>query len=227
MKHFLNVKRKFLTIFLCLFSLLFCGCLFSCSKKINLLDYVSELRNNIFIAETDEFSLRIYAVVKESPYLADGIVQERSARVEAHLVAPEGGETCNLTFSYNGKSYGGEMSFDNVKTEYYFSRTLDVSTASELPCVIEYGDTTIEVTAVTVKTVETLTPENILKDLEHEEAELFSSLSDKYGFAGEIYLRLIYEDSPFYYVGIIDRNGKISAFLLNANTGKILAKRKS
>jgi len=225
MKHFLNAKKRFLPVFLCLLTLFYGFC--SCAKKLDLSDYVSELRSNIYIAEKDGFSLRIYAVLKESPYVADGIVQERSARVEAHLIAPEGQETCRLTFSYGGKDYGGEMSFDNVKTEYYFSRTLELSNASELPCVIEYGSTKVEFTAVSVKTAETLSPENILKNLHREESEFFSSLTDKYGFSGEIYLRLIYEDAPYYYVGVIDRNGKINAFLLNANTGKILAKRKS
>ena len=227
MKHFLNVKRKISLIFSCLFSFLFCASLSSCSKRLDLMDYVSELRKNIFVAETEDFSLRIYSVVKESPYLADGIVQERSPRVEAHLITPEGRETCSISFFYNGKTYGGEMSFDNVKTEYYFSRTLDISNANELPCTIEYGNTKIEITAVSVKTSETFSPETILKKLEREEKELFTSLTDRYGFDGEIYLRLIYEDAPYYYVGIIDRNGKINAFLLNANTGKILAKRKT
>ena len=119
------------------------------------------------------------------------------------------------------------MSFDNVKTEYYFSCTLDISKASELPCRIEYGDTTLEMNALSVCTEDTLTPQNILKNLQTEEAELFASLTDEYGFAGEIYIRLIYEESPYYYVGIIDRNGQIHAFLLNATTGKILAKRTS
>ena len=53
------------------------------------------------------------------------------------------------------------------------------------------------------------------------------SMTDKYGFTGEIYIRLIYEDAPYYYVGIIDRNGTINAFLLNATSGKILAKRQT
>ena len=204
-----------------------CGLLTSCNKKIDYFDYVSELRSDIFLAETDGFSLRIYAVTKENPYVMDGIPKERSARVEAYLVAPEGDETCNFSFTHDGQSYGGEMSFDNVKTEYYFSCSLELSGASELPCRIEYGNTILELNALSVRTADTLTPENILTNLETEESELFSSLTDKYGFAGEIYLRLIYEDAPYYYVGIIDRNNNIHAFLINAKTGKLLAKRTS
>lgn len=50
-------------------------------------------------------------------------------------------------------------------------------------------------------------------------------MTDANGFAGEIYLRLIYEDVPYYYVGIIDREGRIFALLVDSEDGKILAKR--
>lgn len=230
MTIFSESKRRFLHLknALCLLLALLFSCLLAaCNKEIDYFDYVSELRSNIFLAEADGFSLRIYAVTKENPYLTDGIPMERSTRVEAYLIAPEGDEACNFAFTYADKTHGGEMSFDNVKTEYYYSCTLDVSEATELPCHIEYGEKTLDLKAVSVRTEDTLTPQNILNDLRNEETKLFASLTDKYGFAGEIYLRLIYEDSPYYYVGIIDRSGNINAFLINAKTGKILAKRKS
>ncbi len=214
------------SLFVCLL-LLLGGFLSSCKRSIDYFDYVSELRENIFLCKTEEFSLRIYAVTKEHPYVMDGVKKELSTRVEAYLVPPEGMQTCHLTFTFEGNEYGGEMSFDNVKTEYYFSCTLDVAQASELPCRITYGEKTLEMTAKSVRSSETLTPQNVLKTLETSEANLFTSLTDEYGFAGEIYVRLIYEDAPYYYVGIIDREKNVHAFLINANTGKILAKRSS
>lgn len=199
--------------------------LFSCNKSVRYFDYVSELRSNIFLAEAEGFSLRIYSVVKESPYATDGIPQETYTRTEVYLVAPQGNATCNLTFTANGQEYGGEMSFDNVKMEYSLSCALDTSSCTTLPCRISYGSQELELTANSVLTEQTLTPQAVLQNLQTEEAELFSSMTDKYGFTGEIYIRLIFEDSPYYYVGIIDRDGGIHAFLINAETGKILAKR--
>ena len=73
----------------------------------------------------------------------------------------------------------------------------------------------------------TLSANTVLSKLVKNETELFSSLTDKYGFAGEIYMRLIYEDSSYYYVGIIDREQNTYAFLINAENGNILAKRQS
>jgi uncharacterized membrane protein YkoI len=60
--------------------------------------------------------------------------------------------------------------------------------------------------------------------IDKKEAELEIFLR-KYGFTGEICIRLLYEDAPYYYVGVIGQNGKTTAFLLNGKTGKLLAKR--
>lgn len=196
-----------------------------CSKEVNYLPYVSELRSNIFLTDAEAFSLRIYAVNKESPYRPDGIPHECTHRVEARLTTPSNTETYRFYFTYGGQEFGGEMSYDNVKSEYYFSYPLDVSDATTLPCRIEYGEKSLSLNAPTVKQKDTLSAGEILKKLQAEESELFASLTDKYGFAGEIYIRLIYEESPYYYVGIIDRNGVVHAYLLNAQSGKILAKR--
>ena len=212
-------------IFCFLLLLCLCACLCSCKQEIDYFNYVSELRNNVFLASDNEFSLRIYSVVKESPYSADGVPRETNTRTEIWLVAPSGDQECNLSFEMNGEIYGGEMSYDNVKAEYYLSCNVGVSTLSSLTCSIIYGETTRELTAQSIVSSTTLSPEAALQKLVLSEGELFTAMTDKYGFAGEIYLRLIYEDSPYYYVGVIDRKGKTNAFLINATSGKILARR--
>ena len=199
----------------------------SCQKKIDYFDYVSELRSNIFIAKNDSFSLRVYAVVKESPYGTDGIPREKSSRMETYLLTPEANKTVTITFQIAEQSYGGEMSYDNVKGEYFYSCSADVAQLSSIPCLIVYGEETTEITASSVITANTISPQNALRILQTQQPELFSALTDKYGFAGEIYIRLIFEEVPYYYIGIIDRNEKCNAFLMNAETGKVLARRES
>lgn len=222
MRNFFNQKSRFFCI---LFFVVIAICFYSCKSKLEYFDYVSELRSNIFLAHNEDFFLRIYAAEKETPYLPDGIKKETSCRTEVYLVAPSGEKNCELSFSVNGKTYGGEMSFDNVRAEYYYSCTLDVSNLTELLCSITYGDSKVELTAKSVKTPNVLSPYSVLQNVIQAEPELFSSLTDKYGFAGEIYIRLLYEDSPYYYIGVMDRNENSHAFLINAQTGKILAKR--
>ena len=217
-------KKFFLSLFLSFFCVFF---FCSCKKTITYFDYVSELRSNIFLGKTESFSLRIYAVDKESPYSTDGVPRETFSRMEAYLVAPEGNKTANFTFKIEEKTYSGEMSYDMVKGEYYYACPIDVSSQSEIICSIEYDGVVNEIVTTSVLTQSTISPKAALEKLQKEKAELFSSLTDKYGFAGEIYLRLISEGSPYYYIGIMDRNGNCTAFLMNAETGKILAERKS
>ncbi len=224
---FIHLKNKRIYFFFLTFCLLFLALLSACQKKIDYFDYVSELRDNIFTAETEEYSLRIYSVKKESPYAADGIPKEVSARTEIYFLTPEGDKECQISFSDGKQTYGGEMSFDNVKAEFYYSCSLNISELKEIPCEIRYGDIELSLTATSVKSEKTIAPKPLLNILEKEETELFSSMTDKYGFTGEIYCRLIFEESAYYYVGIIDRSGNIQAFLINAETGKILAKRQS
>jgi hypothetical protein len=199
--------------------------LFGCSKEVDYFSYVSELRNNVFLAQNETFSLRIFSVLKETPYEADGIPKEISHRAEFYLSAPSGDKDYELSFTLNEKTYTAALSYDNVKGEYYYFQTLDISEFDRIDCTLVCDNQTTPLFAQSVKTKTTLSPRDILDKVKASEPTLFSSLTDKYGFAGEIYLRLLYEDAPYYYVGIIDRNGNASAFLLNGETGKILAKR--
>lgn len=203
-------------------ALLFFG---SCSKTIDYFDYVSELRSNVLVATKNNLSLRVFATDKENPYVADGIKRETSPRVEIYLTAPTGVDSYDIFFTYEDKKYGGDMSFDNIKLEYFYSCSLDVSAATEITFTITFDESTAELTATTVRTEETLSPREILSKIETAESETFKALTDKNGFAGEIYMRLIYEENPYYYVGIIDREGKICALLVDSTDGKILAKR--
>ena len=225
--HFLShrLNKAFLRTFSLLVAAVFFLLLTGCKQEMDYTPYISELRSNILLAEEEGFQLRIYAVKKEIPYLADGIPRECNTRLEAYLHAPDGSKTCHLRFTLDSQEIQREMSFDNVKAEYFFSCSLDVSETTSLPCVIEYGDRILQLNATTVRTESILTANNVLSILQTEESELFSTMTDKYGFSGEIYVRLIYENAPYYYVGIIQRDGVVHAFLINAQSGKILAKR--
>lgn len=229
MNTFLKSKTRFFCVkafTLLLLAILTLG-MAGCKKNIDYFSYVSELRNNILLTENENFTLKIYGVSRETPYVTDGIPKESTTRTEIHFIAPEGNQNCTISFTVDGKEYGGEMSFDNVKTEYFLSCTLDISACKNIPCAITYGEKRLEMNALSVLKQDTLTPQDVLVIIQTENTELFTAMTDKYGFTGEIYIRLIYEDAPYYYVGVIDRNGNINAFLLNATSGKILAKRQT
>jgi hypothetical protein len=219
--------KKALKFILALFAVVLFFCFSACNKQVDYLNYVSELRSNILLAQTENFSLRVFALEKETPYSADGVKRETNTLTELHLTAPTGAKTYSISFEVDGEKQGGEMSYDNVKGEYYFSCTLDIRAQTEIKFLLSSGSEQTELVAKSVLTETTLSPETALKTLVEKENELFTSLTDEYGFAGELHVRLIYEDNPYYYIGVTDRNGKTTAFLMSATTGKVLAKREN
>jgi len=232
MKRFFSIfcfhKRAFKVLSFLFASVLLVSFAFfgsSCQKSVNYFEYVSELRNNILLASDEKFSLRVHSVEREIPYLADGIPKEKTTLTEVRLDADGQTGECLVEFVFNGKTYGGEASYDNVKSEYFYSCSLNTSKAEELVFKIRFQDTVYELTAKSVLDGNAYSPQKILDVIRKEEKSLFTSMTDKYGFKGEIYLRLLFEDAPYYYVGIVSRDKKTVAFLLNAKTGKILARR--
>lgn len=230
MKVFLSFIIRFLRSKKFLFLLLACPFLVllpACKKPVDYFSYASEVRSNIFFYKDDTFLLKVHAVKREQPYVADGIARESVPLCEIFLTAPSGNENCEIYFSVDGKKYGGDMSYDGVKAEYYFSCTLDISSLSKIDFSLCYGGGRYEISAKSVVDEAVLSPKLILTRLTTEYKPLFERLTDKYGFQGEIYIRLLFEDSPYYFVGVIERDGKTTAFLLNAVSGKILASRES
>ncbi|MBQ8375240.1 MAG: hypothetical protein IJX98_06705 [Clostridia bacterium] len=214
-----------LTFFLVL-TLAICALLFSsCNREVDYYDFVSELRSNLFLFDGEDYSIRVQDVEKEYPYVSDGYISEMTHKTEIFVLAPSGTTHCNIYFHCNGKTYGGEASFDSVKREYYYSCNADISEAPSLPVRVQFGENSHEITLPSVKTQSTLSAPDALQKLVEAETELFSSLTDGGDFLGEIYIRLLYEDAPYYYIGVVNRNGTSAAFLLDATTGKVLAKR--
>ena len=222
-----SLRRLFVSTLALLFLVAFFYLFPSCKKNEDYFSYLSEYRSNLFLAETEEFSVRIYALEKEHPFIADGGVGEKTKRAEVYITAKDGSESCKVTFHGNGNQYGGEASYDSVKREYFYSCAADLSTAASIPLALQFGDTVYEVTAHSIKQADTLSGEQILMCLQEQEVDLFRSLTDKNGFLAEIHLRLLYEEAPYYYIGIVEKTGKITAFLMDAATGTILAKRES
>ena len=221
------LRRTFIFTFAILFSLALLFLFPSCKKTQDYFSYLSEYRSNLFLVETEQFSLRIYALEKEHPFVADGGVGELTKRTELYITTKDGSNRCAVTFDLDGKTHGGECSYDSVKREYFYSCAVDTSSLSSIPLCVEIEGSRYEVTAYSVKNTDVLSGREILNRLQEQEGDLFVHLTDKNGFLAEIHLRLLYEETPYYYIGIVEKSGKTTAFLLDAATGKILAKRES
>lgn len=212
---------KKILVCLLFFSLLFP--FYSCKKQpFSYADYYSEVRGDIYIAEEDDLLVKIYATLRESPYLSDGYARHMQQRTEVQLFGASG-ETVHISLQLCGEKVEGEMSFDDVKQGYFLHLPNDSFSLENIPISVQREGGSIEMTAKRVE--KTLGYNEAFSNLYCVEKEKISSLKKNNYFEGEIRIRLIYESAPYYYIGIIPQEGEEISYLLDANSGKIIAKR--
>ncbi len=203
-----------------------CLCLpmLSACGKTDYSESLSDIRSDVFRAETEEFTLTLNCVSREHPFLTDGVASPRSDLVE--IILNDGGTGGDYEIYVLGDTvWGGDMSFRNVSSDYYYSRGVDAFPEKSVSLRIKNGDMTQEITATSIKNEKTLSVNDALgKALEHEK-EAVDLLTQNGAFCGEIFVRLLRRDKTYYYVGIADTSGKTISLLLNSETGEVLARR--
>lgn len=212
----MKVKALLLTILLTA-ALPFAGC----GGKPDYGQYVSEERTNIYIYEEDGLSLKIMISDRESPYNADGYKGEMCRICEAVLnlaVTPD-----RVELLVGGK--GGEMSYMSVSKSFYLSFADGELTGESLSVGLTIDGKERTVTATSVLYDGLITTRQALDCVTEYAADLFASLTEGRSFAGEIHLRLLYDEGCFYYVGVCDRQGNTNAYLVDSENGRIIAQR--
>lgn len=203
--------KKSLLLLLCL-PFFLSGC-----SRLNLDDYVSERRSYIYLGEGGNYTVKAESCRREYPYATDGYACETSDLFEVTITAVEREKNLTVSFSIDGERYGGELSYDSVKEEYSYSCGIAVEAES---VVFTVGETSVTATRVNAEDKTS----DVLRAVADAEKETFDALTKGNAFLGEIYVRLIYDEGCYYYVGVADREGHTHSYLTD-ESGQLLAKR--
>ncbi|MBP5242466.1 MAG: hypothetical protein J6Z36_02105, partial [Clostridia bacterium] len=145
--------------------------------------------------------------------------------VEIYLTAPDNTAEYDVSFTVDGREYGGDMSYDNVYARYFYSRTLAAVSAPTLEITLSQGESqTKTLSAKRVKSGAELPMSAIIEKSVEQRKEFFDEKTVNGEFTGEIYLRLLYEEKCYYYIEVISGDSA-RYFLSDALTGEILAER--
>ena len=98
-------------------------------------DRVSEIRSDLFLAETEQFSLTVACVSREYPYADDGIPCPMTDTVEVSIVPAEAFSGTVEVYCEDG--WGGEASFSAVFGDYRFSQGVDAFPQEALSVIVE------------------------------------------------------------------------------------------
>ena len=209
MKKFLYLALA--TVFALFF---FCGC----KKEVNYLNYVSEKRSNIYLYSDDEIEIKIHISERETPYSTDGIKGDISNFTEIFVYLPRNYDEVNISVC----QIEGQMNYRAVENCYYLSSGENF-TGEKVEVKLTFGEESKQYNAVSVLYDGVITCEEAVKCAIDHDSNLFKSMTNKDVFLGEILVRLLYDDGCYYYVGVCDRNKKITAFLVDGERGTIIA----
>ncbi len=185
--------------------------------------HLSEVRSDVFTAQTEEFSLTLSCVTREYPYCSDGVAATKSALIEISLVSELPAAEYSVQLKESG--VGGEMTFRGARGDYFFSAGVTQFPEERVTLLLRCDEEEREVQLRSVKGKDTLTCKQALSAAVNAERALIDRMTREGSFFGEFRVRLILRDIPYYYVGIVGEDGREHALLLDAKSGEVLARR--
>lgn len=212
------MKKFLLSLILCLPALL---CLPACKKNVDYFSYVSEYRKSVYFYKDDLVSVKIYSVDRETPYSLDGVKGDVSNVTEVFLEYANSADEVEIELL----GHGGEMSWQAVTRNYYLSFAGGEINGASIPVTLKIDGAEKQLDVFNVAEEGTIDGKTALKCVREYDGDAFTALTDGSAFAGEIIIRLLYDDGCFYYVGICNRDAEVHAYLVNGSDGRIIAER--
>jgi hypothetical protein len=212
------MKKKFTTLvgFL-LFPLFFSGC----TPTTDYSEYISDCRYDIYLYGDDDVTVKVYLSDRESPFVADGICGEVEPFTEVYVQFNQ--TPTNVSLSCN--AFSGEMSYQSAKDCFYLSVGQTPNWQGEVSMELTFDQKQKNCLLTSVVSEGILSCEQALECVKEHAEEKFSLFTKKGGFDGEIFVRLLYDEGCWYYVGLCDKSGTIYAYLADATLGKVIAER--
>lgn len=194
-----------------------------CAKdEVDYAGYISENRYDIYLYSGGGAEIKIYCSEKESPFIADGIKGNVNALTEIFLQFDESYDEVYVT---SANFTGGDASYLTVKGCWYLSFS-GYQQGESISLTANCDGESREYTLCSVLYDGVMGAEEALKCAVEYDGATFDGLTKNGIFYGEIFLRLLYDAGKCYrYVGVCDRDAKITAYLLDGETGRVIAER--
>lgn len=197
---------------------LFCGC----NAGVDLTGYISEMRSGMFLYSDDFLTLKVYCVSREQPYCADGFCGNVCSLVEIYATFAQNPQSVEAHIGADG----GEMNYEGVNSRYVLSFTHEAYAGEGVDVDITLGEKEKTYRALNVADGSIISCKDALRCAEEYDGGLFAGLKTKRDFKGEIFVRLLYDEGCYYYVGVCDRDKNLTAYLLDGVKGKVIATKK-
>lgn len=193
----------------------------ACKREINYFDCASEIRQDVYLYADDDLQFKIYVGERETPYLTDGIKGEMNGIVEAYLTI----SNCDQEVWLEMESFKGQMNYQAVTKNFYLNFAGDGFESEKVKVKLTLDGKVKEFCAESVLYDGVIDCKTAVDSVAEYAKDKFAQMCASGEFLGEIYVRLLFDEKCYYYVGVCDSLGKISAYLVDGETAKIIAER--
>lgn len=219
--------KRFLLIILTLLSTFFCV---SCKDAINLEMYLSEIRSVAYTHKGEDYLLTVYGEEKETPYLSDGYVGKMemllTVKIENYKTSLD---DASVTITYGEKEVSGNFDYSPLKGKFVAEIKVN-----KLPSENEIRVTVSNKGSEESFTLQKFSKEGVidyktaLNSVAYEKNDHIKKMLSGNGDSIEVRVRILTEgESVYYYVGVVGKEGKTLAYLVDGASGKILAERQT
>lgn len=215
------MKKLLLTTLCIIFTFL----LFSCSKPPLYEGKISQLRQEIFFAENEQFKLVCYPETRENPMENDGICGKIENVIIFRLTFKSSAikdSTYDISFNVNGKSYNGKFEYKTIPNLLTSTISVENINFKDLQVTVTSENQTYSLKAIAQKNSDTITHIKAINQLSKNDEQAKEILnSNNY----ELKIRLIdNEGYDYWYVGFSNGEKSVS-YLIDGKTGEIVAKK--
>ena len=211
--------KRLLILAAAIISAVAAACSAGCSRQVNYGGYVSEKRSDTFVYQDDDVTIKLHCTAKEQPYNTDGICGDVTDLIEIFVTLPKNPQ--ELTVNCGG--LGGEMNYQATQNGYSLWFTAPPFDKKSVEVTLIADGESKSYTALTVRYDGVMSCEQALSCVIEHDKTYFDALTSNGLFDGEIFIRLLYDDGCYYYVGVCDKQKKIKAYLVDGERGKIIA----
>ena len=219
-------KSTFICFILCLTAVfLSCSIFCGCTTKNTLVQYVSELRSDLFFGQSQNYSLKAGYGFKETPYHNDGNVKQKEYSLTFRLEDKETDQLLySLSMTVNSNVYSAEFKINPVTHALTAEIKIDDFNLKSFDVEISVGSNKETVTMHSILPENTISYEKALDCLQEKQSKLLASYYDQNGvFNAEIHIRVLVKDQkPYWYVGLA-KNKNLKALLIDGVSGEVLA----
>ena len=220
---FINMRKIYPLFFILLFCLTNIFTFSGCEKTDPLIESVTELRQNLYEGTGETLKLKAGYGFNLKSQKSD---EQKQYYLTIKILNPAKENTGYMVcFTHEEVEYKKEFEFNPITSNYSVSFEIDNFSLKEFTVSITFGSNKEEILLKCVVPDGTITYQTALKRLREQQSNLLSNYIDENGnYNVEICARIIVKDgTPYWYIGLTDKNGVIRALLIDGLNGEVLA----